>query len=141
VTDRHIPVPGGLEKERFPPDSSVVGVAKECASANGRVVIANRMDRKRLPPDSCVVDASGVVSQRERSICSVAKAAGVAEKCCGSNGGVSICGIEQKRSSTDTGIQVACADGCKRKPANGVLNPPLVRPNRASWPSAVLPPG
>jgi len=33
----------------------------------------------------------------------------------------SICGIEQKRSGTNTGVQVAGADGCKRKPSNGCV--------------------
>ena len=124
ATDRDITFPGGVEEERFSPDSCVVaacGGANECTSANGRVVTASSIARKRLTPDSCVVGAYGVVSQRERSICSVAKAAGVAEKRCSTSGGVSICSVEQKRSSANTGVQVAGADGCKRKPANGCV--------------------
>jgi hypothetical protein len=63
----------------------------------------------------------GFVSQREQSICSVAKAVGVAEKRCSTSDGVSICGVEQKRSSTNTGVQVAGTDGSKRKPTNGCV--------------------
>ena len=49
-------------------------------------------------------------------MCAVAEPGGVAQKRCSTSGGISIRGIEYKRSSANTGVQFAGSD--KRKPTN-----------------------
>jgi hypothetical protein len=51
-------------------------------------------------------------------MCAVAEPGGVAQKRCSTSGGISIRGIEYKRSSANTGVQFAGSDACKRKPTN-----------------------
>src|ERR1700730_2394283 len=51
-------------------------------------------------------------------MCAVAEPGGVAQKRCSTSGGISIRGIEYKRSSANTGVQFAGRDASKRKPTN-----------------------
>jgi hypothetical protein len=120
-TDRNVAFPGGAAKERLPPDSCVVvpyDVIRERIATDGRVATTSRIANKSFMPNSCVVVAYGVAKQCKRSICGVAEAACVAQKRSSTSSNISVRGVEHKRSSANTGVQLAGRNAFERKPTN-----------------------